>query len=471
MYSGSLLRSDFRNDLDCEVGGELRGDLRGEIRRELPSKLRSERTWPKHSSAFSVCSASEASNVSDASASFHAFPREFSPPSRFRVTPPEELVLPKPRAQASTVSNLSTDDSCSSSDDGSLPPNSFSGPSWVCPLSSSNSTSSEPMCALESKKPSNEPTKFAFGSRSSNLASARTRSDCEDSCFGTPAPEKRNPPGDYAHGIGRNKGISTVAVAGRQPSSFVTAGVDHDDPPRNLAWRVRGISPDGERNCLMGDGTEPMKSDFAIPSSDMVRSRARSDFGGTGYATHAPAVRNPDFVFAHGLRMNMPTSSDVMAGRHPPRFESFGLDQEAPPRNSTCIGFGTTTDCDRDCHIPNGAGPAQPLSWGDRSATREFQHIRRSRSLHRPVAKHVPHLSGRFCQSRKNQCSLPSVAARAGAMAFGTGKSRDRTASSLTQKDKPRVLPGFARLNKKEGSNKAVSRVFRKIRRAGAGIQ
>lgn len=88
---------------------------------------------------------SEASHSYPAPQSWHTFPQEFLPPSRFRVTPPESVRLAKPQARRAPSSSLS---GYSSSDVPSLPSGSFSGPSWspalhLAPVSYGTSTTQE----------------------------------------------------------------------------------------------------------------------------------------------------------------------------------------------------------------------------------------------------------------------------------------------------------------------------------------
>lgn len=468
MYAESLrrselrseLRGEFRNDWRCELRGEVwRGKMQSGSRRPVPSKSPSERTsWAQPSTAIFPCSVSETSNVSDASSPCHSFPREFFPPSRFRVTPTEDHILPKPRAHTLTASNHSTEESCSSSDDGSLPPDSFSGQSWLCPLSAATSTASDPLCASESRHSSNEPLKSGFAMYSASFEQTRACSDFADTRYGMR--EMRNPGVEFSHGTQSNVATSSVAVAGRQLPSFESIGFGEVTPSRNLTCIGLGTTPEDERKCPTEAEAGPANSCAAMESSNLVRLRARSDFTSTGYGTRASDVR---------IGINVPCGPVPTVAGPPPSFESTQFGHDAPPQRFSCAGFRTTTERERNCHFKYGAAPDSAFSWGHPQASREFQQIRGSRSLHRPVAKHVPQQSGLFRQSRRKQGSLPSVAARAGAMPLGSSGSRERMCSNLTQSDKPRFLHGLSRFGRKDRQNSAVSRVFRKIRRAGAG--
>lgn len=352
MYAGSLPRKEFRSVLRSDSRSELQGEIRGEIR----TKLQSESTcWARHSPSGIAHSDSETSSISDAPANWHSIPREFSPPSRFRVTPPEELVLPKPRARAAKAFDLSLADSYSSSDDGSLPPDSFSGPSWVSPLSASDSMSSEPPCMFASRQSSDEPEKS-------------------------------------------------------------------------------GIAPQ---------------------SPSLVRPRAFSDFASASYEIHASE-------FAYGMQTSITTITALVGDEQPPSFESIGFGHDRTPRNLTCIGFESTTDCERLCPPEEGAAAAQGLLC-DPSARPEFHGMRNSRSLYRPEPKRVSQARSRFHNNQRKDESLHSIATRADSKAFEMSRSRDRTGSNFRQKEKPRLLPTVPRLRKKGDAKNPVSRMFRKM--------
>lgn len=363
-------------------------------------------SWALRSPAFSPLSVSETSNLSDAPASWHTFPREFSPPSRFRVTPPEDLVLPRPRARLAASSSLSSEEACSSSDDGSLPPDSFSGPSWVSSLPAAPLAPSDPACVVNSGYYANETPQQGFAMPSSIADRARAVSEMADTCPKTRAPEVRE---------------SEVGFVQR-PRCYSSMGLPlfADQGPHSFSRDVREAP------------IEPIKK---------TRSNTTIGFG-------------------------------LSDERGPWSFTStgFALEDNQGPRGYTCIGLGSTADAENSLPIEDG-GKQGHLFSPIFSSKWDLLERKSERSIHRPVPNRARQQTGRFHNYRKKQASLPSVVAGADAVAVSsaTNALRKRGEPNGKEKEKPRLLSGFTFLGK-EGTNGAVSRVFRRLRRTSVGV-